>query len=103
VSALSALREADKITFPRLQESLGMTAGNLSVHLRKLEEAGYVSVRKSIIFRKTLTRAAITPKGREAFGSYLAEVRKLVDSHASPKAGAKPLVRMPATSKRRRV
>ena len=36
VSALSALREDDRITFPRLQELLAMTAGNLSVHLRKL-------------------------------------------------------------------
>ena len=47
VAALSALREGDRIAFPRLQEILGMTAGNLSVHLRKLEDAGYVEVTKT--------------------------------------------------------
>ena len=44
VAALSTLREGDQLAFPRLQEILGMTAGNLSVHLRKLEDAGYVDV-----------------------------------------------------------
>ena len=47
VAALSTLADGDRLTFPRLQEILGMTAGNLSVHLRKLEDAGYVEVTKT--------------------------------------------------------
>ena len=47
VSTLSTLAEGDRITFPRLQEILQMTAGNLSVHLRKLEDADYVEITKT--------------------------------------------------------
>lgn len=99
IAFLSTVEAAE---FTELKTMLETTAGNLSVHLRKLEEAGYVSVKKSIIFRKTLTRASITPRGREAFSAYLAQVRALVDAHASPKVGAKPIVRESAASKRRR-
>lgn len=41
-AALAAIDQGDRIAFPRLQELLGMTAGNLSTHLRKLEDADYV-------------------------------------------------------------
>ena len=48
--------------------------GNLSIHLRKLEEAGYVSIDKSFVNRKPLTRVRMTPKGRKAFAAYLERV-----------------------------
>jgi DNA-binding MarR family transcriptional regulator len=99
VAFLSTVEAAE---FTELKVMLETTAGNLSVHLRKLEEAGYVSVRKSIIFRKTLTRASITPKGREAFAVYLAQVRALVDAHAGTKVGPKTVARDTVTTKRRR-
>ncbi len=99
IAFLSTVETAE---FTELKAMLETTAGNLSVHLRKLEEAGYVSVRKSIIFRKTLTRASITSKGREAFSAYLAEVRTLVDSHAGSRTGVKAGVREATTPKRRR-
>ncbi len=46
-AALATLHRDESITFPRLQELLEMTAGNLSTHVRKLEEAGYVAVEKT--------------------------------------------------------
>src|SRR5690606_6960806 len=47
VAALAAIEPGDRMSFPRLQEHLGMTAGNLSTHLRKLEDAEYVLVTKT--------------------------------------------------------
>jgi DNA-binding MarR family transcriptional regulator len=79
VSALSVLREADKIAFPRLQESLGMTAGNLSVHLRKLEDAGYVEVTKTHQGRTPTTLVRLTRRGRLAFDDYTTALRALLN------------------------
>ena len=68
-------QEAD---FNALKARLKATDGNLSVHLRKLEEAGYVAIAKSFAGRKPLTRVRLTPAGREAFIAYLAAMESLV-------------------------
>ncbi|MFD5215887.1 transcriptional regulator [Microbacterium sp. NPDC058345] len=70
VAALATLDPADQITFPRLQDLLEMTAGNLSTHLRKLEDAGYVAVEKSHRGRTPVTYVALTTTGRRAFEDY---------------------------------
>jgi DNA-binding MarR family transcriptional regulator len=67
--------EAD---FNDLKGRLKATDGNLSVHLRKLEEAGYVAIAKSFADRKSLTRVRLTAAGREAFIAYLAAMERLV-------------------------
>jgi DNA-binding HxlR family transcriptional regulator len=97
VSYLSTVEAAD---FNELKALLETTAGNLSVHLRKLEEAGYVTVKKSFLSRKSLTQAQITKTGRAAFLAYLNEVRALVDSHAGKKPTELPSV--PALGQGRR-
>jgi DNA-binding MarR family transcriptional regulator len=79
VSALSMLRECDRLTFPRLQEILKMTAGNLSVHLRKLEDAGYVEVTKTHHGRTPTTLVRLTRRGRLAFEDYTAALRALLN------------------------
>jgi DNA-binding MarR family transcriptional regulator len=79
VSALSTLREGDRLAFPRLQEILKMTAGNLSVHLRKLEEAGYVEVTKTHHGRTPATLVNLTRRGRLAFDDYTAALRALLN------------------------
>lgn len=79
VSALSALREDDRVNFPRLQDILGMTPGNLSVHLRKLEDAGYVEVCKTHQGRTPATLLRLTTRGRLAFEDYTTAVRALLD------------------------
>lgn len=79
VAALSALGEGDRLTFPRLQEILRMTAGNLSVHLRKLERAGYVEITKTFSGRNPTTLVCLTRRGRLAFDEYTAAVRKLLE------------------------
>jgi len=72
------LASAEVADFNELKERLQVTQGNLSVHLRKLEEAGYVDIEKSFLGRKPLTRARLTRAGRKAFGSYLDAMRTLV-------------------------
>ena len=62
---------ADTADFNTLKTRLQTTDGNLSVHLRKLEEAGFVAVTKSFIGRKPLTQARLTEDGRAAFVAYL--------------------------------
>ena len=72
---LSGVGAAD---FNELKARLQTTDGNLSVHLRKLEEAGFVEVAKSFQRRKPLTRATMTEAGRDAFVAYLDAMSHLV-------------------------
>jgi DNA-binding HxlR family transcriptional regulator len=68
---------AGSADFATLKAKLDTTDGNLSVHLRKLEEAGYVAVTKSFRERKPLTEVALTEPGCKAFADYLHALRKL--------------------------
>jgi len=78
VSALSTLGPGDSIVFPRLQDILRMTAGNLSVHLRKLEDAGYVEVTKTHQGRTPATLVRLTGRGRVAFEDYTEALHALL-------------------------
>jgi DNA-binding MarR family transcriptional regulator len=73
---LSSARAAD---FSEIKLRLQTTDGNLSVHLRKLEDAGYVMVQKSFVGRKPHTRISLTLAGDKAFITYLDAISKLVD------------------------
>lgn len=75
---MAYLASAEVADFTELKDALKTTQGNLSVHLRKLEEAGYVEIEKSFFDRKPLTRARLTRAGRRAFASYLEAMRRLV-------------------------
>ncbi|MBC6982059.1 transcriptional regulator [Caulobacter sp. 17J80-11] len=72
------LADAEVADFVELKEALGATQGNLSVHLRKLEDAGYVGIEKSFLGRKPLTRIRITEAGRKAFAAYLEALEAVV-------------------------
>ena len=65
------LAENEVAEFTELKRVLEATQGNLSVHMRKLEEAAYVEIEKTYAGRKGLTRIRITPKGRKAFALYV--------------------------------
>ena len=78
--ALAALSAGDQITFPRLRQLLDMTAGNLSTHLRKLEDAGYVQITKAYQRRTPVTYVALTERGRRAFTDYTGALRALLAS-----------------------
>jgi DNA-binding MarR family transcriptional regulator len=78
VAALATLDTAESIAFPRLQELLDMTAGNLSTHLRKLEDAGYLEVAKAHQGRTPITYLSLTTRGRRAFEDYTEALRTLL-------------------------
>ena len=80
---MAFLSSAEAADFNEIKRRLQTTDGNLSVHLRKLEEAGYVAVDKSFVARKPLTRVYLTDAGRAAFVSYLDAMGRLV-SEARP-------------------
>ncbi len=75
---LASVREA---SFPELALQTKATNGNLSVHLRKLEEAGYVAQQKRFVGRKPQTLLSLTDKGREAWLAYLGQLETLVNQH----------------------
>ncbi len=82
MTTLTALRAGDRLTFPRLQQLLDTTAGNLSTHLRKLEDAGYVEVVKGHQGRVPTTQIGATAAGRHAFETYVAALRALLEPPA---------------------
>ncbi|MEV0587625.1 transcriptional regulator [Nonomuraea sp. NPDC050310] len=77
---LSKLADGDHLAFPSLKDVLGMTAGNLSVHLTKLEEAGYVEIEKTHKGRTPVTYVCLSRRGRLAFEEYNAALRALLDT-----------------------
>jgi DNA-binding MarR family transcriptional regulator len=78
LGVMAYLVGADTADFSALKSHLATTDGNLSVHLRKLEEAGYVTIDKSFKDRKPLTSVKLTRAGRNAFVKYLDSIAKLV-------------------------
>jgi transcriptional regulator len=78
MASLATLDPGEQISFPRLQELLEMTAGNLSTHLRRLEEAGYVAVEKTHKARTPVTYLALSRTGRRAFEDYMDTLRTVL-------------------------
>jgi DNA-binding MarR family transcriptional regulator len=76
---MAYLAQSEVADFNELKSVLQATQGNLSIHLRKLEEAGYIAIDKSFLNRKPLTRARITAAGRKAFTEYLEAMAKLIE------------------------
>ena len=75
---VSALAATDSLAFNELKRLLRITDGNLSVHARKLEEAGYVAVQKSFEGRIPRTAYRLTPAGRRALVRYLDHMEALI-------------------------
>jgi DNA-binding MarR family transcriptional regulator len=80
---VSALAANDKLSFSELKGLLKTTDGNVSVHARKLEEAGYVTVEKSFNGRVPLTEYKITTAGRKALERYLDHMEALIKAMKS--------------------
>ena len=78
LGVIAALVASGTAEFTGLRQRLEVTEGTLSVHLRKLEQAGYVTIEKTFKGRRPLTRIHLTEQGREAFRSYLATMEALI-------------------------
>lgn len=77
---LSALAVNDSLSFNELKQMLGATDGNLSVHARRLEEAGYVECMKAFHDRVPRTDYRLTPAGRRALENYLDHMEALIQA-----------------------
>ena len=78
LGVMAYLSGAGHAEFNELKAKLQASDGNISVQLRKLEEAGYVEIEKTYAGRKPLTRLTITDQGRAAFVTYLDAIEKLL-------------------------
>jgi DNA-binding MarR family transcriptional regulator len=78
MAIMSLLAANAELSFTEMRDTLSMTDGNLSVHLKTLQEAGYVAVTKSYQDRKPLTTCALTKNGREAFTTYINLLEQIV-------------------------
>jgi DNA-binding MarR family transcriptional regulator len=76
---VSALAVEESLTFNELKERLETSDGNLSVHARRLEEAGYVEIRKSFAGRIPRTDYRLTGTGRQALQRYLDHMAALIE------------------------
>jgi DNA-binding transcriptional ArsR family regulator len=77
LAILAAVESAD---FLYLQRETGLTKGNLSVHLSKLEEAGYVSIEKTYRGKIPMTLCRMTKNGRQAFEAYRKQLKQFVEN-----------------------
>jgi DNA-binding transcriptional ArsR family regulator len=82
LAIMAYLSGAGRAEFNELKQRAGVNDGNLSVHLRKLEEAGYVDLEKRFVGRKPQTLCKLTSKGREAWIAYIVHIQKLIGGAA---------------------
>ncbi len=68
-----------QVSFTELKEKLGLSAGNLSVQLKRLEETEYITINKSIRDRKSLTCVVLTYQGMTALQQYLEELEEMIE------------------------
>jgi DNA-binding MarR family transcriptional regulator len=80
LGVVSVLMERRQATFSDLKQLLGLTQGNLGIHLQKLEEAGYVRIDKSFVNRKPQTRCELAPAGRAAFLAHVDQLRRIAEN-----------------------
>jgi DNA-binding MarR family transcriptional regulator len=78
LAIMSMLAAAPELSFTDLRDALAMTDGNLTTHIRTLQEAGYVSVAKSYRKNRPLTTCSLTPAGRKAFAQYVNLLEQIV-------------------------
>jgi DNA-binding transcriptional ArsR family regulator len=78
MAALVALDPKEKVEFSFLRDMLGLTDGNLSAHLRVLEEAAYVSVEKGFVGRRPRTWVQANRTGRRAFEDHVAALETII-------------------------
>ncbi len=79
MATLAVLPNGDQLTFTRLQDMIGLTPGNLITHLRRLEDAGYLTTEKTGSGPASRTSVALTSRGRAALDLYTATLRKLLN------------------------
>ena len=78
---MSMLAASPELSFTELRDALEMTDGNLTSHMRTLQEAGYVSLAKSYEKNRPLTTCSLTPAGKKAFTGYINLLEQVVQQN----------------------
>ncbi len=78
LAIMSLLAASPQLSFTEMRDTLSMTDGNLSVHIRTLQEAGYVAVTKTFRQRKPQTTCSLTAGGKAAFAQYIDLLEQIV-------------------------
>ena len=81
LAIMSALAATPELSFTELRDTLGMTDGNLTTHIRILQEEGFISVAKSYQNNRSLTTCALTKAGRKAFAGYIDLLEQIVSQN----------------------
>ena len=80
MATLVTLEQNDEVDFIYLRDLLDVTDGNLGAHLRKLEEAGYITINKTFVERKPHTYVSATAEGRRVFQEHVAALESILKS-----------------------
>jgi len=78
LAIMSMLAASPELSFTELRNALSMTDGNLTTHIRTLQEEGFVAVSKSYANNRPLTTCSLTSGGRKAFASYIDLLEQIV-------------------------
>ncbi len=78
LAIMAVLVSVEEAEFTFLREKTGATDGNLSVHLSKLEDAGYITVTKRFVAKKPVTSYRLSRKGRKAFENYVTRLEEMI-------------------------
>ena len=78
LAIMSMLAAAPELSFTEMRDALGMTDGNLTTHIRTLQEAGYVSVTKTFEHKRPLTTCSLTAPGKKAFTGYINLLEEII-------------------------
>ena len=83
LGVMTALQIDGPLDFTTLKKRLNITDGALGLHLRKLEDAGYITCRKAFVGRRPRSTYRITPRGHKALADYLNTIQRAIDAVAS--------------------
>ena len=81
LAIMSMLAASPELSFTELRDALAMSDGNLTSHIRSLQEAGYVSVTKSFQNNRPLTTSSLTPSGKKAFANYINLLEQIIQQN----------------------
>ena len=81
LAIMSMLAASAELSFTEMRDTLKMTDGNLTTHIRTLQEAGYVSVTKSFQNNRSLTTCSLTASGKKAFTSYINLLESIIQQN----------------------
>ena len=79
MAILVSTPEADRLAYGFIQKTLDITGGNLTTHLRRLEDADYLAITKEFLNSKPRTWVQATPAGRRAFAEYVSNLQKAIN------------------------